>query len=323
MNRLFNVTRNTSYMNANYGLEFTDRPQDGLLELPSGNFPTGVTFGTGIIIVNILTLAAIVHYDYIKENYITLIKSLCVADALTGLSLILTVVNVDGPSSGIRCFSHFGVYVYRFASHFAYLVSHWHTVALSVDRLLAVKLALRYHAIMTPKKLAILTLAVWGIGIIEEIVFLILKWDKSCNSGSNLYLHAHDVIPQMHFLLIFLINASIYSYLWRIARRHRNMIAHNGAQQQAPMIDKATVTVIVINVLFAIMWGPYVVVKFVQGFSSHFLTKKHLVPASTALQIVGYVNTILNNVVYFLMNKGIRRRIMKQFRCSNCDISTK
>ena len=45
--------------------------------------------------VNIVTLAAIVHYDYVKENYITLIKSMCVADALTGLSLILSVINTS------------------------------------------------------------------------------------------------------------------------------------------------------------------------------------------------------------------------------------
>ena len=277
----------------------------------TGNTTIGTVFGVGIMTVNIVTIAAIVHYDYVKENYITLIKSMCVADALTGLSLILSVINSSYNITNLLCFKKPAMYLYRFISEFPPLVSHWHTVALSIDRLFAVKFALRYHTLMTPKKIMILASAAWIIGIIEQAIFLILRWDRTCNRVL-VQLHMYDFALQIHLLEIFVINAAIYSYLWRKARRHRNMIAQMDAPQQAPVIDKATRIVIVINVLFAVMWGPYVTVKLIRLFSSDFDVKLYFI--TKILHSGGYVHTIVNNVVYIVMNKSTRKRFVKEIR---------
>ena len=96
----------------------------------------GIICGTEIFVINSLTLAAIVHYDYVKETYISLIKSLCVADALTGVSLIMSVLGSNLKlTRNERCYMHPGYYVYQFFSFSPPFVSHWHTVALSVDTL--------------------------------------------------------------------------------------------------------------------------------------------------------------------------------------------
>ena len=315
MNRPLNTTVNMSYDQTLSGSQNID------LDSPIGNIAIGTVFGVGIFTVNIVTLAAIVHYDYVKENYITLIKSMCVADALTGLSLILSVINTSNRITSFMCITHPAMYLYKFISEFPPLVSHWHTVALSIDRLFEVKFALRYHTLMTPKKIMILASATWIIGIIEQTIILILRWDKMCNRDP-LHFHLYDVALRVHILMIFVINAAIYSYLWRQARRHRNMIAQVDALQQAPVIDKATIMVIVINVLFAVMWGPYVTIRLIQVFSPHFDMKLYFITITKTLHSCGYVHTIVNNLVYVMMNKSIRKRFVKQFQCRNNTCTT-
>jgi hypothetical protein len=84
-----------------------------------------------------------------------------VADTLTGLPLLLRFAEENFLHIVPECYRNAGVRVYVFSvfsSNAAILASHWHTVVLSVDRLMAIQYALRYHAIMTSRKLELMTL---------------------------------------------------------------------------------------------------------------------------------------------------------------------
>ena len=171
------------------------------------------------------------YYDYVKETYISLIKSLCVADALTGVSLIMSVLDSNLKlTSNELCYMHPDYYVYQLFTFSPPFVSHWHTVALSIDRLMAVHFALRYHTIMTPKRMMIMTVSAWFLGFLEIGVSRILRWHKMCiNNGRSF--HVSDTMGTLHLLFIFMINAGIYAHLWRVARKHRKRIAQQQAEE--------------------------------------------------------------------------------------------
>ena len=281
----------------------------------------GIICGIGIFVINSLTLGAIVHYDYVKETYISLIKSLCVADALTGVSLIMSVLDSNLKlTSNELCCMHPGYYFYQLFAGSPPHVSHWHTVALSVDRLLAVHFALRYHSIMTPKRMMIMTVSAWFLGFLDIGVARILRWHKLCIGNARSF-HVPDIMGTLHLLFIFMINAAIYAHLWKIARKHRKQIANQQVeegtgQSKSPAVDKSTIMVIGIVGLFAIMWGPYFIAELALIFVDNSVKEDLSSISRKYLIILGYCNTVLNNVVYVVMNNSLRKSIAKQCPCS-------
>ena len=250
-----------------------------------------------------------------------MIKSLCVPDALTGVSLIMSVLDSNLKlTNNELCYMHPGYYIYQVFTFSPPFVSHWHTVALSVDRLLAVHFALRYHTIMTPKRMMIMTVSAWFLGFLEIGVSRILRWHKMCvNNGRSF--HMLDIMGTLHLLFIFMINSAIYAHLWRVARKHRKQIAQQQAEEgtgqpNSPAVDKSTIMVIVIVGLFAVMWGPYFNAELGLIFVDRGFKEELRAVSSKYLITGGYCNTVLNNVVYVVMNKGLRKKILKQFTCS-------
>ena len=155
--------------------------------------------------------------------------------------------------------------------------------------------------------------------------------------------HAHDVVHLVHLALIFSINAGIYAQLWRVARKHRNKISQQQQQQQqpnqqqqqqpnqqqqqqqpkqqVPIIDKATIMVIVIVALYAIMWAPYFIAEIMQPLSNASL-RRRAKAVSGILSVGGYINTVLNSFVYVFLNKELRHLISNRSKFKKCRCCT-
>ena len=112
-----------------------------------------ISVGTITFIVNALTLVAITFYERSRENYIVLIGSLSLSDAMVGLSLMLEpIIRYHDWGSTIKI-------ILIFFNFVSVSTSQWHTVALSIDIWIAIHYALNYHSIMSPFRLKLLVVA--------------------------------------------------------------------------------------------------------------------------------------------------------------------
>ena len=112
--------------------------------------------------------------------------------------------------------------------------------------------------------------------------------------------------------VILLINACIYAQIWRVARKQRRQIGQVHPQQTTGR-DKATVTVVMIVVAYAILWAPYTLSAMIALFTGNFqfLVSQEI----NLLFIIGCSNSILNCIVYVALTKKFRRAITSDLTC--------
>ena len=268
-----------------------------------------ILLGIIIMIVNALTLIAIIFYERTYENYIVLIGSLSMADILLGLSMILYGVHVQPYMVTGFIFTVFFLSMVTLST----FVSQWHTVALSIDRWIAVHHALNYHSIMSPFRLKLLVATTWIIGFVETVTYNLLRlvgWFDSIDRAVN-------ILMAMHFITIFIVNAVIYSKLWQAAKRQRRQIAQLQQQQDNTAgVNKATVMVMVIVALFGFLWGPTSFRALWFGFSGNI--NNTLLNVGGYSQLGGYCYSFVNCIVYVYFSKSLRGLIIKAFTCRRC-----
>ena len=274
-------------------------------ELVPGIF-ISVALGIIILIVNVLTLTAIILYDRAWENYIILIASLTLADALVGLSLILEL---------LLCEDDLGFTVTQFVYIVNYLstsVAQWHTVVLSIDRWIAVYRALNYHSIMSPFRIKLLVAASWVIASVEMLIAYLLRYLGG--KKNDLAFRSIYILTVVHLIIIFSINAVIYGRLWAAARRQRRQIAQLQQQQNNTAgVNKATIMVMVIVALFGLLWAPLIFANawfFIAENRNSTLNKVH-----DYARIAGFCNSLINCVVYVFFNKNLRKLLHGRLAC--------
>ena len=239
-----------------------------------------ISFGTITLIVNALTFFAIIFYNHSRENYIVLIGSLSLFDALVGLLLMLEPIH----------YRNWDMIIVTILKVLSLSTSQWHTVALSIDRWIAVHYALNYHSIMSPFHLKLLVAASWILGFTETLIITLLYlFDMN-----GLYLaRIINIIYTVHLVVIFCINAIIYSKLWSVARRQRRQIAQLQQQQNNTTgVNKATVMVMVIVGVFGLLWGPMIVTSLWYSFVGELNSRAISVYYYSLLG--GYSNSLIN-----------------------------
>ena len=269
----------------------------------------GIAIGIVIFIINIFTLSAIVLFEKVKERCTVLVGSLCVSDALSGISLILSSLNVITHLLNDRCPSNISGYLYNFAVYIPILVSQWHIFGLSVDRLIAVVQPLKYHSIMTPGRIKIIVLVIWIFGSLDSV----LTMTMAC-----VHTLVTDLLILAHLVLIFCFVAAVYTHLWRVAKRHRIQIAemqsHQESQSQPPSTNKATRVILVLFALFVVFYLPFFVVKSIETLSTGSMKQKAQEVIQYA-QIGAYVFSAMNCFIYVFLNRDIRTTLLQKCQC--------
>ena len=266
----------------------------------------GIAFGIVIILINVFTLAVIVLFEKVKERCTVLVGSLCVCDALSGISLIVSSLNAITHMLNEQCPSNLSGYLYNLAVYIPVTVSHWHILSLSVDRPIAVVHPLKYHSIVTPRRIKIIVLVMWICGSLESVFTV----GMACVN-----VLVTDLLTLAHLLVIFCFVAAIYTHLWRVARRHRIQIAemqsHQESQSQPPSTNKATRVILVLVALFVVFYLPFFVVKSIEAFSTGSIKLK----ATGMLQYVqigAFVFSAMNCFIYVFLNRGIRGVLLEK-----------
>lgn len=175
----------------------------------------------------------------------------------------------------------------------------------SVDRLLAVTLHLRYNAIVTVPRIRFTFFVLWIVFITAVLSrFIISSW---------------EIFPLMTLFLTFLVTAFSTSKIFHIARRHQrqindqNMAALNLQSNTVNVLKckRSAVTILYVYGLFLIVYIPLFVTILVDALIGYTRAVKI---AYDHVTTAVFINSCLNPLVYCWRIRDIRRAVKNVLR---------
>ena len=174
--------------------------------------------------------------------------------------------------------------------------------AVSVDRLLALTLHLRYHTLVTVPRVLQITFLFWILSIILNVVLTFWM--------TNVWLF----MPMVIFFLAFIAITISTLKIFQTVLRHQRQINDQNAAVSHLETDtvnvqkcrKSAVTVLYVFGLFVICYVPYIATSIIEvllGYTTKVLIAYDL--CETAI----YINSFLNPIVYCLRVTKMRRAV--------------
>ena len=182
--------------------------------------------------------------------------------------------------------------------------------AVSIDRLLAVTLHLRYNTIVTVPRVFQTVVCLWVFAItIVMLKFWIENW---------------LIFPLVITLLTFLVTTLSTLKIFQIVRRHQRQIAQQQQSVQSNTVNvlksrKSAVTVLYVYGLFVISYLPVLVIMLTQTFTGFNKTTK---VAFNYVATAVFINSFLNPVVYCWRIREIRRAVKNVFRMNQNEVTS-
>ena len=168
---------------------------------------------------------------------------------------------------------------------------------ISIDRLLALTLHLRYNMVVTVRRIILTTCSVW---IVSTTVVV-----------SRFWISNWIVVPAVVLLSTFLVTALSTGKIFQIVRRHQREISQQ--QQSVQRITtnvlkykKSSITVLYIYGLFLIFYLPLLLTILVETFSGYTTRVKI---AYDYVTTAVFINSFLNPLVYCWRIGEIRRAV--------------
>ena len=165
---------------------------------------------------------------------------------------------------------------------------------ISIDRLLALTLHLRYNMVVTVRRIILITCSVW-IGSTAVVIsrFWISNW---------------IVVPAVVLLLTFLVTALSTGKIFQVVRRHQREISQQRQSVQRSTANvlkykKSSITVLYIYGLFLIFYLPLLLTILVKTFTGYTTRVKI---AYDYVTTAVFINSFLNPLVYCWRYREIR-----------------
>ena len=188
--------------------------------------------------LNIVSILAIRKTSSLPRTLKTLLLSLAVSDVGVGLvaqpfytSLLIIWLQENNP--GCNTYMFFNIITGVFA-----LASFLGVVVVSVDRFLAIHLHLKYHELVTHKRVVAVVISIWVISIFRSLMAL---WVSDRNL--NLISVASGVVGLC-------LTTVVYIRIYLAVRRHKNQIQVLQVLQVDEMANFATVIKSAISVFY-------------------------------------------------------------------------
>lgn len=264
------------------------------------------------IMLNILTIHAMRKTLSLPKPLKALLLSLVVSDLAVGLVVqpfyIATMVKLlidPSPHSSLRSWYSFVTNIFSWNSFFG-------VVAISVDRLLAIQLHLRYQALVTPKRVVAVVISIW---VFSAILSLILAFRLIQINVITL------VVLAVVMGLCFICTAIIYCKIYITVRRHTSQInvlqvpqqqTRNGELANEARQRKSAVGTFFIYLVFLICYLP----EYCRLLLTLFLNVG-TIPMLTFYYFswtLLFLNSSLNPLVYCWKMRNIRRAVMNIMR---------
>ena len=281
------------------------------------------SLGTGISIVNgFLSLVAVLtNFLILLALWKTLslqsasnifVASLALADLCVGLFLqpMLVFINLTARhvSTPALCV------VFQFHMFLAYLftaLSLGTLTYLSIERSIALHWHLRYHELVTTKKVAITVIQLW----VFQFLMSTIIWFAI---GSYSILAALSVTGTFCCILVICFS---YISIWRIVRRHHRQIQSDQTTAQGQnalnmlKYKAKTYTSLMILELFALCYFPYLCFEIARlaGGGHDFID----IAEYFILETIVFLNSSLNPIIYFWRVKDLRRAAWNTLKSLN------
>ena len=268
----------------------------------------GFVFSLVAVVGNILIIRALLKASSIPTNLKTLFCSLAFSDLAVGLfaqlsiSAIMVVIlnmKVDGTNN----FEFLCPVILSAYNFFAFLLASASLLtitATTVDRLLSVSLHLRYHELVTTRRVAVLLVFLWVISIAAAFAFISVPKQSGIIS----------VVVQW---IAFLFTSWAYSRISKVVRHHKIQIRCQLQQTSDHLVragllrqQKNAFNAFLVYVVFVVCYLPHLFVSailLVKGSSS-----VERVSHNTTIFLV-FLNSSLNPILYCWRYKEIRQNV--------------
>ena len=184
--------------------------------------------------------------------------------------------------------------------------------AVSIDRLLAVTVHLRYNTIVTVPRVIQTVVCLWVFSIIVVLLkFWITNW---------------LVFPLVITLITFVVTTSSTLKIFQIARRHQRQITQQQQSVQSNTINvlkcrKSALTILYVYGLFVISYLPVFVIMLIIQTLTGMKTKTMIIAVNYAATAV-FINSFLNPVVYCWRIREIRRAVKNVLRMNQNEVTS-
>ena len=180
---------------------------------------------------------------------------------------------------------------------------------ISIDRLLALTLHLRYNEVITIRKIMLFALVSW---VVSTSVVLLRFWI------SNWFF-----VPVVVLLITFLVTALSTWKIFQIVRKHQHQISQQERSVRQHGVNvlkcrKSTITVLYVYGLLLLFFFPLFVTIFVESFSGFTTTIKIVYDYVTTAV---FINSFLNPLVYCWRIGEIRRAVRNALRKNNNEVT--
>ena len=263
------------------------------------------------VMLNVLVIMAVKRRPRLQTNTNILLSCLAVTDALTGLttqpSFILWITSQFlGMARQTDSLKDFHGICLRVIS----ICSLLHLMLLTCERLIAIRVTMHYHYIVTTRNIKVAVISCWLFSISYVACGLIVR-NKVFRSILNL-LAAFIVISSVLFI------ASAYVILYRETRRHRKMIK----TQQLPQEEvqrfaeeskalKTTVLVVGSVILCFIPIAFTVLLFMFFKFDVHMGVTANACPPCPWVNTFVMLNSFLNPLIYCWRQKEMRQFVFR------------
>ena len=256
------------------------------------------------IMLNIVTIYAIRRTSSLPKTLKTLLLSLAFSDVGVGLFVqplytfsLVKWLKLDHPSCKIY-------QVKNISSNFFSAASFLGVVAVSVDRVLAVHLHLRYQELVTHKRVVTVVISIW---VFSAFISLLVLWSSSATQNLVIL-----VIAAIGFIVSFV----VYTRIYLTVRRHKKQIlsmqiqeiVQAGEKAHFTALIKSTVGLFYVYLVFLISYLPFFIcIAVVRIYGSSIAFRKVFIFSWTLI----FLNSSLNPVIYCWKMRHIRRAIIE------------
>ena len=279
-------------------------------ELRSTYFPNSIfnsLLSYTAIMLNIVSIHAIRKTSSLPRALKTLLLSLAVSDAGVGLvgqpfytPLLVKWLQQNDP--GCITYMVFNIITGVFA-----LASFLGVVAVSVDRLLAIHLHLRYQELVTHKRVVAVVISIWVTSVFLSLMTLWASFD------------IRNLISVFLSVIGLLLTTLAYMRIYLAVRRHKNQIQLLQAQHATQIgemtnfrsLIKSAVSVFYVYLAYLVCYLPYMIYAGIFKIYGPSITWKRFALFSFTLV---FLNSSLNPVIYCWKMRQIRHVVINILR---------